>query len=111
MKPPKASDSIFTLAFGEIYPYPGKILLDRSAVNPQTGTIKMRLTFPNKKNQLRAGMNGTVRIKNSNGKHQIIVIPYKAVLEQLGEFFVYTLAIVARFRNAGFTWASKWEKT
>lgn len=86
---PAATDSIFTLAFGnDIYPYPGKIsLLDR-AVNPQTGTIKARLIFPNNKNLLIAGMNGTVRVKN-NAAAQSILIPYKAVTEQLGEFFVY----------------------
>lgn len=86
---PTVTDSIFTLAFGnDIYPYPGKIsLLDR-AVNPQTGTIKARLIFPNNKNLLIAGMNGTVRVKN-NGAAQSILIPYKAVTEQLGEFFVY----------------------
>ena len=33
-------------------------------------------------------MNGTVRVKN-NGAAQSILIPYKAVTEQLGEFFVY----------------------
>ncbi len=83
------SDSTFTLAFGEdVYPYPGKLsLLDR-AVNPQTGTIKARLVFPNGKNMLIAGMNATVRIK-SNGGSKSILIPYKAVTEQLGEFFVY----------------------
>ncbi len=86
---PAATDSIFTLAFGnDIYPYPGNIsLLDR-AVNPQTGTIKARLIFPNNENLLIAGMNGTVRVKN-NGAVQSILIPYKAVTEQLGEFFVY----------------------
>ena len=91
-KPPAAADSIFTLAFnGATYPYIGKILLIDRAVNPQTGTIKMRLIFPNEKNQLRAGMNATVRIKNNNGKQKSIVIPHKAVLEQLGEYYVYTL--------------------
>ncbi|MEP6674673.1 MAG: efflux RND transporter periplasmic adaptor subunit [Ferruginibacter sp.] len=86
---PNAMDSTFRLAFGnDVYPYPGKIaLLDRS-VNPQTGTIKARLIFPNEKNLLIAGMNGTVRVK-SNGAAQSILIPYKAVTEQLGEFFVY----------------------
>jgi membrane fusion protein (multidrug efflux system) len=86
---PVANDSIFTLAFGnDIYPYPGKIaLLDRT-VNPQTGTIKARLVFPNNKNLLIAGMNGTVRVKNNAGTRSIL-IPYKAVTEQLGEYFVY----------------------
>ncbi|MEP7145251.1 MAG: efflux RND transporter periplasmic adaptor subunit [Ferruginibacter sp.] len=85
----KQGDSTFTLAFGiDVYPYPGKIsLLDR-AVNPQTGTIKTRLIFPNNKNLLIAGMDGTVRIKNS-ATTKAVIIPYKSVIEQLGEFFVY----------------------
>ncbi len=85
----KPGDSTFRLAFGgDVYPEPGKLsLLDR-AVNPQTGSIKARLIFPNSKNLLIAGMNGTVRIKN-NGADGVITIPYKAVTEQLGEFFVY----------------------
>jgi membrane fusion protein, multidrug efflux system len=86
----KPADSTFTLAFGtSVYPYPGKIILLDRAVNPQTGTLKARLSFPNNKNLLRAGMNGIVRIKN-NSAEQAIVIPYKAVTEQLGEYFVYT---------------------
>ena len=85
----KLSDSIFRLAFGaEIYPAPGKLsLLDRT-VNPQTGTLKARLIFSNDKNLLIAGMNGTIRVK-SNDQGRSVVIPYKAVTEQLGEFFVY----------------------
>jgi len=83
------TDSTFSLAFGnDVYPYLGKIsLLDRT-VNPQTGSIKVRLIFPNTKNLLIAGMNGTVRVKNTTSS-QAIIIPYKAVTEQLGEFFVY----------------------
>ncbi|MEO6455361.1 MAG: efflux RND transporter periplasmic adaptor subunit [Ginsengibacter sp.] len=85
----KSSDSIFTIAFGsDIYPYPGSIGLIDRAVDPQTGTIKTRLIFPNDKGMLRAGMNATIRIKN-NATAQSTIIPYKAVTEQLGEFFVY----------------------
>lgn len=85
----KPADSTFMLAFGgEQYPQPGRlVLLDRS-VNPQTGTIKARLVFPNDKRLLIAGMNGTVRVKSSAADGSI-VIPHKAVTEQLGEFFVY----------------------
>jgi membrane fusion protein (multidrug efflux system) len=86
---PKAGDSTFTLAFGaDIYPYPGKIVLLDRAVNPQTGTLKARLSFPNKNGLLKAGMNGTIRIKNG-ATAQTVVIPNKSVVEQLGEFFVY----------------------
>lgn len=90
-QPNRPADSTFTLAFnGEVYPGVGKILLFDRAVNPQTGTIKMRLSFPNTKNLLRAGMNGTVRIKN-NSKEKQLLIPYQSVTEQLGEFFVYAV--------------------
>ncbi|MEO6548083.1 MAG: efflux RND transporter periplasmic adaptor subunit [Ferruginibacter sp.] len=85
----KPNDSTFSLVFGtDVYPFPGKIALIDRAVNPQTGTIKARLIFPNDKSLLVAGMNGTVRVKN-NSSTQAAIIPYKAVTEQLGEFFVY----------------------
>jgi len=83
------SDSTFTLAFaGDIYPFPGRLAFIDRAVDPQTATIKARLIFPNKDQLLRAGMNGTVRVKNSSAK-QSLLIPHKAVTEQLGEYFVY----------------------
>jgi len=84
-------DSIFTIAFGDdIYPNPGNISLIDRAVDPQTGTIKVRLIFPNDKSLLKPGMNTTVRVKNTASKNATI-IPYKAVTEQLGEFFVYVV--------------------
>jgi membrane fusion protein (multidrug efflux system) len=89
MKNQKAADSTFTLKFGaDIYPASGRISLIDRAVDPQTGSIKTRLVFGNKEGQLRAGMSGTVRVLN-NAKDKSVVIPYKAVTEQLGEFFVY----------------------
>lgn len=89
MNSAKKQDSTFTLAFGaDIYPYPGKLAFLDRAVDPQTGTIKARLVFPNPKKLLRAGMNGSVRVKN-NADEASLMIPYKAVTEQLGEYFVY----------------------
>jgi membrane fusion protein, multidrug efflux system len=85
------NDTTFTLVFGkDVYPYHGSIYLIDRAVDPQTGTIKVRLTFPNDKNLLKAGMSGTLRIL-SNAAVKSVTIPYKAVTEQLGEFFVYVL--------------------
>ncbi len=82
-------DSLFTIAFGDqVYPHPGAIDLIDRAVDAQTGTIRVRLRFPNPKGVLKAGMNTSVRVLNS-GSEGIIVIPQKAVVEQLGEFFVY----------------------
>lgn len=87
----KPKDSTFTLAFGNsVYEYPGKISLIDRAVDPQTGTIKMRLEFPNPKRELKSGMTGSVRVLANNAQESLI-IPYKAITEQLGEFFVYVV--------------------
>ncbi len=87
----KATDSTFRLAFGpDIYPYPGRISLIDRAVDAQTGTIKTRLIFSNNKELLKAGMTGTVRVLN-NASVKSVMIPYKAVTEQLSEYFVYVV--------------------
>lgn len=87
----KANDSTFSIAFGSnIYPEYGSISFIDRAVDPQTGTIKTRLVFPNNKNMLKAGMSTTVKVLNSSAEKSV-TIPYKAVTEQLGEFFVYVV--------------------
>jgi membrane fusion protein (multidrug efflux system) len=84
-------DSTFRLAVGtDLYPEPGHISVIDRAVDPLTGSIKMRLVFPNHDHLLRSGMSATLRVLASSAKS--IVIPYKAVTEQLGEFYVYVLA-------------------
>ncbi|SMO64858.1 efflux RND transporter periplasmic adaptor subunit [Solitalea koreensis] len=84
-----SSDSTFTISFSDkdIYPYPGKMDFIDRAVNAQTGTIKLRLLFPNKEHQLIPGMSCTARILN-DAQNQII-IPFKAITEQLGEYFIF----------------------
>lgn len=92
-------DSVFTIAFGsEIYPYPGKIDFIDRAVDPQTGTIKVRLSFSNDKDMLKPGMNTTVRVKNTATKNATI-IPHIAVNEQLGEFSVFVLGDSSKVRQ------------
>ncbi|HEX2627559.1 MAG TPA: efflux RND transporter periplasmic adaptor subunit [Chitinophagaceae bacterium] len=87
----KAGDSTFSIAFGnDVYPFYGKIELIDRAVDPQTGTIKTRLSFPNKEKLLKSGMTATVRILN-NAQEKSVTVPYKSVTEQLGEFFVYVV--------------------
>lgn len=84
-------DSIFTIAFNnEIYPFPGRISFIDRAVDPQTGTIKTRLIFQNNEGMLKPGMNTTVKVK-STAAIGSTAIPYKAVTELLGEFFVYVV--------------------
>jgi len=83
-------DSIFTILLSDqsVYPNSGKIFLIDRAVDPQTGTIKTRLLFPNTKKNLRVGMTCNVLVRN-NTNQQSILIPYLAVVEQMGEYFVF----------------------
>jgi len=88
----KVQDSIFTavLPDGSIYPYPGQLyLLDRS-IDPTTGTLRARITFRNTNNELRAGLTTNIRVRHSSGDSALL-IPYKAVVESLGEFFVFVV--------------------
>ena len=85
-----ALDSIFTLQLPDnsIYPIPGQISVIDRGVNPQTGTITLRLKFPNSGGTLRAGMSCNVRVRNTDTTAQLM-IPGRAIVEQMGEYFVY----------------------
>lgn len=87
------ADSIFTIGLpdGSIYPISGQIYLIDRAINPQTGTIKVRLTFPNKDLTLRPGMTCNAKVKNADAKQTQILVPYKSVTEQMGEYSVYVV--------------------
>lgn len=83
-------DSLFTIILPNqaIYPYEGKISVIDRAVDPQTGAITIRLVFPNPQGALRAGMSTVVRVHNQEATPQIVV-PSRAVVEQMGEYFVF----------------------
>ena len=84
------ADSAFHLAIGGTkYPYPGKLTLIDRAVDQQTGTIKARVEFSNAEGALRPGMSVTLQV--SNEISSALAVPFKALTEQLGEFFVYTV--------------------
>jgi RND family efflux transporter MFP subunit len=86
----KAIDSLFTLLLPDnsLYPQTGKISIIDRAVDPQTGSIIIRLVFPNPGDNLKVGMSCIVRVHNQDPSPQL-VIPGKAVVEQMGEYFVY----------------------
>ncbi|RYY25047.1 MAG: efflux RND transporter periplasmic adaptor subunit, partial [Sphingobacteriaceae bacterium] len=87
---PIKSDSTFKVKLpdGTNYKYPGLISVIDRGVNDQTGTIRVRIRFPNPKNQLIDGMTCVLNVLNKASGNQI-VIPNKAVIEQMGEYFVY----------------------
>ena len=88
-----APDSLFTLKLGDgsVYPHPGKLATIDRAVGRQTGTLNVRVEFPNSEGMLVPGMTGTLQVVNADFGDQL-VIPYKAVTEQMGEYFVYLVA-------------------
>jgi RND family efflux transporter MFP subunit len=88
-----ARDSTFTLRLPDnsLYRQAGQVYLIDRAVDPQTGTIKTRLVFPNAGNILKVGMDVSVRVKNNNADSLSLIIPYKAVTEQMGEYFVFVV--------------------
>ena len=85
------ADSIFSIVLpdGSIYDQPGKITLLDRAVDPQTGTIRTRLEFANPLSILKPGMTCNVRVKTMSP--DAILIPTKAITEQMGEYFVFVL--------------------
>jgi RND family efflux transporter MFP subunit len=84
------NDTTFRLILPDnsVYPHIGKISVIDRAVDPQTGTIRVRITVPNNERVLKAGMSCKALALNVNAGIQIL-IPFKAVLEQLGEYFVF----------------------
>lgn len=87
---PNQADSMFTMKLGDgsVYPHPGKLVAIDRAVGRQTGTINVRVEFPNEDGMLIPGMTGTLQVVNADHGDQL-VIPYKSVTEQMGEYFVY----------------------
>jgi RND family efflux transporter MFP subunit len=83
-------DSLFTILLPDntLYPYTGSISVIDRAVDSQTGSITIRLVFPNPKHYLRVGMSPVVRVHNQDTNPQL-VLPSKAVVEQMGEYFVF----------------------
>ncbi|MDF2431657.1 MAG: rane fusion protein multidrug efflux system [Mucilaginibacter sp.] len=86
----RSSDSTFKLRLsdGTNYNKPGKVLAIDRGVASQTGTIKVRIQFSNTQDVLKDGMSCVLKVLNNDSGYRV-QIPYKAVSEQMGEFFVF----------------------
>jgi RND family efflux transporter MFP subunit len=87
----RSTDSTFKLQLSDgvtTYTKPGKILTIDRGVNNQTGTVIVRVQFPNDQDLLKDGMSCVLKVLNEQSGNRIL-IPYKAVTEQMGEFFVF----------------------
>jgi len=90
--PAAIKDSLLSVQLQDksIYKRQGRILTIDRAVDPTTGTIKVRISYPNEMDKLIAGMTVNLLVLNKSTENQL-VIPYKAVAEQLGSFYVYVV--------------------
>lgn len=76
------------LADSSRYPYPGKLEVINNVVDPTTGTIRVRLEFPNNDGLLRSGMNGIVVVQQTSDSNTL-AIPTKSIIQILSESSVY----------------------
>ena len=75
------------LSDGSYYPLTGLINFGDRAVDPTTGTLKIRAEFPNPEHALIPGM--FARIRATTGQSiNAMVVPDRAVQEQLGKYFL-----------------------
>jgi len=84
------TDSTFRLKLssGNMYNQVGRIYAIDRGVNSLTGTVKVRVKFNNAQDSLRDGMSAVLNVLNDESGNRI-QIPYKAVTEQMGEYFVF----------------------
>ncbi|HSI74725.1 MAG TPA: efflux RND transporter periplasmic adaptor subunit [Lunatimonas sp.] len=90
-QPEKVSaDSVFRLLLPnqQLYPFPGSIETIDRAIDRGTGTIQIRLKFPNPDYSLKPGLNTTLLYTKTSPESQITVLQ-KALVERLGEVYVY----------------------
>ena len=79
------------LADGSQHPAPGKFVFIDRAVDPKTGTLRVRAEFPNPGHILRPGMFARVRI-DLGARPGSVVVTERAVTELQGRNFVWVVA-------------------
>jgi membrane fusion protein, multidrug efflux system len=89
-RPPNDSTFRISLPDKSLFTGKGSIQVIDRAIDPQTGTVRVRLVFPNRDGVLRAGMSCDVHVLNASGNKQLVV-PSKALLEQMSEYFVFVV--------------------
>ena len=75
------------LSDGSMYPEPGLINFADRALDPTTGTYRLRAEFPNAGHELRPGLFARIRV-TALRRSDVIMLPDRAVQQQLGRYFV-----------------------
>lgn len=90
--PAKESQLTYLLQMpdGSTYSQKGKLLMINNMVDQNSGTITIRLEFPNSKHELQSGMNATVIIKHPT-TDSTLAVPTNALMQTLNETSVYII--------------------
>ncbi len=78
------------LASGQSHPEKGKFVFIDRAVDPKTGTLKVRAQFANPSKVLRPGMFGRINVDLGNRPDSLLV-PERGVVELQGKNFVWVI--------------------
>ncbi len=77
------------LADGNIYGHAGKVSAISGVVDQTTGSVSIRVDFPNPEHLLKSGASGLILIPNVTSG--AIIIPMEAVAEVQNKYFVYVV--------------------
>ena len=75
------------LADGSVHAHPGKVNFADRSIDPKTGTLRVRVEFPNPNNILRPGQFGRVRVLLEETPNALVV-PIQSVQEIQGTYSV-----------------------
>ncbi|MBX7148555.1 efflux RND transporter periplasmic adaptor subunit [bacterium] len=62
------------------------------SIDPATGTLEIKMNFPNEKNAIKDGQAGEAIIKTRKSE-KVLVVPKQAVLDEAGQKFVYVVSV------------------
>jgi membrane fusion protein (multidrug efflux system) len=87
-----AQDSSLRLALpgGKIYQGRGRVRAVDRGVDNQTGSVQVRMQFDNPGRELKDGLTVVLRVLNEQSGRRVVV-PNKAILDQMGESFVFVV--------------------
>lgn len=85
------------LANGSEFPHKGQVETASGLINTETGSVRVRATFPNPDRRVRSGSTGTVRIPVT--LQNAILVPQKSTYEIQGKQFVYLVTDSASVRS------------
>ncbi|MDE5887962.1 MAG: efflux RND transporter periplasmic adaptor subunit [Muribaculaceae bacterium] len=89
------------LANGDIYPRKGKIVSASGVIDPTTGSVQMKATFPNPDGMLRSGNTGLVLLPSI--RNNTIKVPQSATFEIQDMKFCYVVGDSAKIHSTPIT--------